>query len=318
MHITNDNTKLVPRTTFENVPALAFDFDGLRVGIAEYDEGPTGCTVIQFDKRVLSATDVRGGSPGVFMADAGNCQAICFAGGSLLGLECIAGVASELFAIGGHSPGWMNIPCVQGAIIFDMPGPNSVYPDKELGRAAVRASRPSWFPLGPRGAGRAARVGKTIGFDAAEPAGQGAAFGQFGPTKVAVFTVVNACGAIMDRDGRVVRGHVDAKTGRRIRLEDALAQRPASTASTRSGENTTLTAVITNQKLASRDLQQLARQVHTSMARGIQPFHTIDDGDVLFAVSTYDVANEALPVTSLGTLASELAWDAVLSSFAKE
>jgi L-aminopeptidase/D-esterase-like protein len=79
--------------------------------------------------------------------------------------------------------------------------------------------------------------------------------------------------------------------------------------------NTTLTAVVTNQRVAGRDLTQLARQVHASMARAIQPFHTANDGDTLFAVSTYDVANDALPALNLGVLASELAWDAVLASF---
>ena len=318
MPITNDNTELVARTGFDDVPALTFDFDALRVGIAEYDEGPTGCTVIQFDKRVLSAADVRGGSPGVFMADAGGCNAICFAGGSLLGLECVAGVASELFAIGGHQPGWMNIPCVQGAIIFDMPGPDAIYPDRDLGRAAVRATRQGWFPLGQRGAGRNARVGKATGMNAAEPGGQGAAFGQFGETKIAVFTVVNAVGAIVDRAGAIARGNLDAKTGERVRLEDHVARRAAAPAPPQAPPgNTTLTAVVTNQRIGGRELQQLARQVHASMARAIQPFHTINDGDVLFAVSTWDVANDGLPAESVATLASELAWDAVLASFEK-
>lgn len=312
MPITNDNAKLTPRTSFDG-RTLEFDFPSVSIGVAEYDEGPTGCTVIKFDKRVLTATDVRGGSPGVFMGDAGNCHAICFAGGSLLGLEAIAGVAAEIFAQNGHKPGWENIPCVQGAIIFDMPGPNSVYPDAALGRAAVRDAKSGVFPLGPRGAGRAAHVGKGVRFDMAEPAGQGAAFGQFGATKIAVFTIVNAIGAIVDRDGRVVRGHRDSKTGERLTAAE-LARRDAPEPAP-PGTNTTLTAVVTNQRLGQRDLQQLARQVHASLARAIQPFHTANDGDVLFAVSTYDVANDALPPTTLGVLASELAWDAVLSSF---
>ena len=37
--------------------------------------------------------------------------------------------------------------------------------------------------------------------------GQGAAFRTIGPTKVGVFTVVNALGSIVDRSGRVVRCH---------------------------------------------------------------------------------------------------------------
>jgi L-aminopeptidase/D-esterase-like protein len=78
--------------------------------------------------------------------------------------------------------------------------------------------------------------------------------------------------------------------------------------------------VVTNQKLnADRglawSLRQFARLVHTSMARAIQPFHTVYDGDVLWAVSTGEVDNPALNDIGLGALASEVAWDAVLSCY---
>jgi L-aminopeptidase/D-esterase-like protein len=316
MSVNNDNTALTPRTSFDDAPQLTFDFPGVRIGVAEYDEGPTGCTAIVFDKRMMSAADVRGGSPGVFMADAGGGNAICFSGGSLLGLEAVAGVASEIYALNGHKPGWEHVPCVQGAILFDMGGPNAVYPDAALGRAAARAAVPGRFPLGPRGAGRNARVGKGPDWQMSEPAGQGAAFARHGDTTILVISVLNAIGAIVDRDGTVVRGH-RTKSGERIRIEDDLARRLSSEHAAPAGGpgNTTLTAVITNQRIGGRDLQQLARQVHASMARAIQPFHTINDGDVLFACSTYEVQNDALPVMSLGVLASELAWDAVLTSF---
>src|SRR5262249_60617258 len=84
------------------------------------------------------------------------------------------------------------------------------------------------FPLGAHGAGRSPTVGKVFDYEEGEPAGQGAAFRQLGETKVAVFTVVNAIGAIFDRDGTVVRGHYDRGTGLRRglvpRVEARLAQ----------------------------------------------------------------------------------------------
>ena len=46
------------------------------------------------------------------------------------------------------------------------------------------------------------------------------------------------------------------------------------------------------------------------MARAIQPFHTLYDGDVLFAVTTGEVENPGLNEVALGVIASELAWDA--------
>jgi 6-aminohexanoate-oligomer endohydrolase len=50
------------------------------------------------------------------------------------------------------------------------------------------------------------------------------------------------------------------------------------------------------------------------MGRAIQPFHALVDGDVLYTVSTNEVENSDVTSMSLGVLASELAWDAVLSS----
>ena len=52
------------------------------------------------------------------------------------------------------------------------------------------------------------------------------------------------------------------------------------------------------------------------MARAIEPLHTISDGDVLYAVTTNEVAQEdGLNEYVLSVLASETAWDAVLASF---
>jgi len=93
-------------------------------------------------------------------------------------------------------------------------------------------------------------------------------------------------------------------------LERRLAEKMKS--SVRKG-NTTLTLVVTNLKLSAEELTQVARQVHASMARAIQPFATMDDGDVLFAMTTDEV--EGMGITSLGMIASEVAWDAILSIY---
>jgi L-aminopeptidase/D-esterase-like protein len=76
--------------------------------------------------------------------------------------------------------------------------------------------------------------------------------------------------------------------------------------------NTTLTLVVTNLHLSATALKQAARQIHSSMARAIQPFHTIYDGDVLYMVTTNAIENRRIDSVSLGILASELAWDAIL------
>ncbi len=113
-----DQARPIPLTTTEG-PALDFDFPSLRIGVAEYAEGPTGCTVFSFPKGSRCAVDVRGGSPGTMMAGDGAIDALCFAGGSLYGLEAASGVASELFATRDHSTRWDDIAIVRAAVIFD-------------------------------------------------------------------------------------------------------------------------------------------------------------------------------------------------------
>lgn len=162
--------------------------------------------------------------------------------------------------------------------------PATINTDFDLGRAPLRNARPNVFELGARGAGRFAMQSGYFGDAARTYSGQGAAFRQLGNVKVAVFMIVNPLGAVVNRDGTIAR----------------CAAPPCGT--------------ITNQKLPVWALQRLAVQVHTSMARAIQPFHTTRDGDVLFAASTGEVENDKLSVADLGVIASEVAWDAVLSS----
>ncbi len=321
-----------PQIRFDG-PAIEFCFPGLLIGIAEYDEGPTGLTVFHFPKGVMTAVDVRGGAAATINTDRlrlgydqPTVRAIFFTGGSSYGLEAASGIMAELLALRGHATAWEMIPTVTGAVVFDFRGRNNaIHPDKELGRAALRAAREGQFALGAHGAGRLVNVGKFFGPAFMESSGQGGAFRQIGEVKIAAFSVVNSVGVIVGRDGRVVRGNFDPQTGLRRTLaqdlDDGTAARkrsargvaeplPASAAP----ENTTLTVVVVNQRLTYAQLSRLAVQTHTSMARGIQPFHTEKDGDVLYAVTTGEVQNSGLEFEELASYAAELAWDAVLSA----
>lgn len=309
--ITNDTQPLTPKTDFDG-RALEFDFPSFEIGVAEYEEGPTGCTVFQFDRGAATAIDERGGLVGTIGGYEWN-HAICLAGGSLYGLEAAAGVAAEINAQRDYDLDQMAL--VSGAIIFDLGRrDNRIYPDKALGRTAVRATCPNRFPLGARGAGRSAGCGAIFDFARGEPSGQGGAFGEFGPVKIAAFCVVNALGAILNRDGTVARGNRDSKSGVRVHPYEELSRRLAAGESTSSiGGNTTLTVVVTNRKMDRWELTQFGKQVHSSMSRVICPFHTLNDGDVLYAVTTNEVEHPALGVAALGMLASELVWNAALS-----
>ena len=327
----SSNPSLVPLTAFTG-PVLEFDFPDLHIGVAEYAEGPTGATVFYFPAGAMGTVDVRGGAAATVNTERlrlgherPTVRAIVFAGGASYGLEAAAGVMAELLEREPEATHWERVPTVAGAVVYDFRHrPNAIYPDKELGRAALRAARPGRFPPGARGAGRSLHVGKFFGPRYMESAGQGGAFRQVGRVKIAVFAVVNAVGAIVDRTGRVVRGNRAPESGLRTSfaadLLDGAAERKRQleTAPVSPAENTTLTLLVVNCRMRHLQLERLAIQTHTSLARAIQPFHTEHDGDVLFAVSTGEVEDAELSVLDLAVHAGEVAWDAVLSSWRQD
>ncbi len=287
-----------PITDFDS-PYVALDIPGLKIGCAEYADGPTGCTVFVFNDGAVTAVDIRGGMVGQVESEYQFHHVICFAGGSLHGLEAVAGVRAALTSLE-EPQNPPPIPLVAGAIIYDwFDRKNAIYPDKTLGFAATTSAAEGRFFCGKRGAGRWAGVG------------QGGAYRQIGATKIAVFTVVNALGDIVDRDGKVrTRDNLHPLQKLETRLDSEMVSPPD-----QSGKHTTLTLVVTNQKWRHRDLEQIGRQVHAAMARAIQPFHTMQDGDLLFTATTGTVENEGLKsTTDFGLIASELAWDAVINS----
>ena len=318
--LTNDGAALDPVTTF-TTPALEFDFPGLEIGVAEYRRRTDGLHGAPFSAWCHGVADVRGGAPGTILTHReGWVDAICLAGGSVYGLEASSGVNAELLARKNYDTDWNNIAIVSGAVIFDFNRfriNKSVYPDKALGRAALRAARAGVFLLGPRGAGVCASVGKWLR-DAyeLERSGQGAAVYASDDVRVAAFAVVNAVGALVDRSGRAVRGHLDVKTGRRVRVGEVVSiRREPSRHPSRRPATRRSRSIVTNQVMGIRELNQMARQVHSSMARAIDPFHTMYDGDVLYCVTTNALDPAPLSYNEVSYIASELAWDAVLRSF---
>jgi len=307
---------------------LRFDWPMLSIGTGEYEEGPTGVTVFRFGKKVHGAVDVAGGAPGTVNTDflrlgyeTPDLDAVVFAGGSWYGLEATTAVASQLKDDRVRTGYWDDIALSVGAIIYDFGGRrlNEVYPDKRLAQAAARAVKPGVFPLGAHGAGRMAMTGGLFGCDA--HSGQGGAFRQIGGIKIAAFTVVNALGVVTDREGRLVACNRDPAWPADIKVSQLLEQsekRLSASPAGNTSKNTTVSLVVTNVKMSPAELQRLAKQVHASMTRGLQPFQTMFDGDVLYAVSTDEVDAQAarlgLGSADLATTASEVMWDAILAS----
>ena len=335
-NVSAEQGDLTPNTAI-NGPTLTFDWPAIEVGIGSYDEGPTGLTVIRFPKRASLVVDSRGGAPGTVNTDALRlgysppfADAVVFSGGSSYGEEAITAVATELKDSGVRSGGWRNVGFVAGAIIYDFGTRrlNEIHPDKRLAQAAAQAVRPGVFPLGAQGAGRMAMQGSFFGCDV--HSGQGGAFRQIGSVKIAAFVVVNAVGAITDRDGQLVSCNKPVTWGGLTKTSELLQHIPASlsadwTAPEESSDheipatkNTTISLIVTNQKLNASQLQRMAIQVHTSMARAIQPFSTASDGDTLYAASTQEVDSKNVSPEIVATIGGEAMWDAVLASVPAE
>ena len=210
-----------------------------------------------------------------------------------------------------------------GAVIYDYAARDTaIAPDAALGTAAYLARRPDRVAVGRVGAGLSATAGKAD-LSRCEFTGQGVAFRALGDIRILVLTVPNPLGVIVDRDGTIVRGNYDPATGQRTHLADRYAEalvgagvRPVGVG------NTTLTAVVTNVAMTDKDLRLFGRQVHSSMHRGIQPFHTNQDGDTLFALTTAELelpadyasawGENTVNSTALATVAGDVAWEALL------
>ncbi len=329
--MSQDHLPMTLNDGFEDPSTLRFDWPALMVGTGQYEDGPTGVTVLRFAKRSLVAVDVRGGGPGTINTDfvrlgydVPELDAVVLSGGTFYGLETATAVSTALKDDGERDGNWNNIPVVMGSIIYDMGGRrlNEIYPDKRLAQAALRAAQPGIFPIGSYGGGRSAVFGGLFGCNT--HSGQGAAFRQIGDVKIAVFTVVNALGVVTDRDGNVVSCYTGQNWPSPLKASDLMRAVPESIGGKWDGEasgpekrNTTISVVVTNRKLTPAELNRLAVQVHTSMARAIQPFATEMDGDVLYAVSTGEVESgptDSYLTATLGVVASELMWDAILAA----
>lgn len=313
---------------------LSLDFPEMEIGIADNPAGPTGVTLFYFPKGAQAAVDIRGGSVGTFFTQEkmhqGEAQidGILLCGGGILGLEAVSGVISSIFEQRKQN-NFNQMPLITGGVIFDYtPRKNFVYPDHQLGKKAYQQRKTNQFLLGRHGVGASASVGKLFGEHYL--AGQGGAYAQFGETKIAVFTVLNAMGVILDDKGNIVHGTKTQQTlAEFVNLSgQKLAQ--IGPIGFNNPSNTTLTVVVTNEKLSPRHLQQLGRSVHHALSQVIYPYATILDGDLVYTVSTqsrtsdlYQPGSEIdkdlnLKMIYLSTVAGQLAKTAVWNAIGYE
>ena len=118
-----------PSSKTEDHSVMRFDFPGMKIGVAENEEGPTGTTVFYFPDKVMGAVDVRGGDTGTLNASALSrgyeekmIDAVVFSGGSWYGLSAATGVADEIKNLKTDEGKVDYIAGVLGGIIYDVGG----------------------------------------------------------------------------------------------------------------------------------------------------------------------------------------------------
>lgn len=241
----------------------------------------TGATLIYFPRGAAANFDARGGSVAAVETTlleegsyANTINGLVFSGGSTMGLAATDGVREVLFRQNIQvSTQFDFIPSVPGAVVYDFGGrifpfnDPTVYPSNTFGVELTKHLSRNTIYMGRTGAGISTTVNK-IG----KPywGGQGAAYKEFGWGKLLAFVVLNSSGDIK-KDGKSL-----------MTLMNGLY--PSS--GPISGQNTTLSAIITDVKLDRNQLKRLSVMVHTNMAQRIDPFHLPEDGDINFALST--------------------------------
>ncbi len=286
------------------------DIAGFGVGHHTDVEAGTGLTVIVAPEGSTGAADVRGGAPGTRETEmlrpensVDRVDAILLAGGSAFGLDAAAGVMRWLREQGrGFRIGDAIIPIVPGAVIFDEGARRGLAPDQAAGYRAMQALTYSSCPTGRVGAGTGATVGKTMGFDRAQPGGLGSASVSLpGGVTVAALAVVNALGDVVDAGGRVLAG----LTGNALEgTENMILGGQAGGAPM---ANTTLVVVATDAGLSKAEALRVSIMAGDGLARSIRPVHTPMDGDVVFTVSSGRRRADLLSVGTAAAVAVERA-----------
>ncbi len=300
------------------------DIPGIAVGHVTHAEHHTGVTVVILSHPMPCGADVRGGAPGTRETDVFNplnlvetADAVVLAGGSAFGLDAATGAMKWLKEQGRGVPtGFVNVPIVPAAVIFDLPlSKGVVTPTPEDGYRACESAGNN-TDRGCVGVGAGATVGKLYGMDYAVKSGIGSALVTgAGGIAVGALVAVNALGDVVDpRTGRVIAGTLDRDKKsfadpRKILREIAYPFMPP-------GSATVIGVVAVSGSYSKLDMARIARMAHDGIARTIIPSHTMFDGDTLFAVSAG--TGGLVDVSVCGALAAlameEAVLDAVLSA----
>jgi L-aminopeptidase/D-esterase-like protein len=300
------------------------DVAGISVGNAEEWAARTGVTVVMAERGAAfaAAVDVRGGAPGTIntaaLAPGGmirELHGLALAGGSVFGLEAATGLAAWMAARGRGFTGWGPcIPCVAGAILFDLVnGGDKAWgetpPYRRLAAAAAEAAGPD-FVLGNAGAGLGAAAGELKG-----GLGTASAFDPATGITLAALVAANPVGSVtMPGQPTMWAWHLEqaGELGGQPPPEAATGHAFATKRGI--GQATTIGILATDAALSQPDLVRLAVTGQDGLAHAVRPIHTAFDGDTLFALSTGKATPPDRPdlLVRLGAIAADVVARAIM------
>ncbi len=292
---------------------------GFAIGHWTHPTGRTGCTVIVAENPALAVCDVQGGAPGTRETDllapgslVRRLDAVLLTGGSAFGLAAAEGVVRWLREQGrGFPTAVVPVPIVAAAVVYDLSGPDPVFPDADAGYAACAAARPDAWQTGRFGAGSATSVGKVAGPAQASPTGVGTAIVQLQYGHIGAIAIVNAVGDIVDpTTGQILAGARNPEGG----WLDSRQAIIAGSASVEPLTNTTLVAVVTDIAVDVHGLIRMAIAAHDAIARTIRPAHTVFDGDTVFVLAKEEAPVTAADIVRLATATEIAVEQAIITS----
>jgi L-aminopeptidase/D-esterase-like protein len=278
-----------------------------RIGHYTDKENITGCTVILCPPDTVASCHIAGSAPGsreLALLDPvrkiESIHALLLTGGSAFGLNAAAGVVQYLEEKGiGYETHFGIVPIVPAAVIYDLNmGNNAVRPTAENAFQACQSASKDFDFQGSIGAGTGATVGKWSGIPNAMKGGLGISTISFEDIFIRAVSIVNAVGDVIDENGKIVAGALDAEGNHSAEGNSTKRWTPPEAGFS---ENTVLSAILTNAKLTKLETYKLSRRAQSGLARAIIPTSTSYDGDVIFSLASGKTRKEPDIVYELGT-----------------
>ncbi len=269
---------------------------GVKIGHFTDSKNLTGTTVFIAEKGAEIGIEIRGSWPGFISApyfgpksSATATNSIVLSGGSTHGmLESVSGVFQYLeekrVGIASKSG---SIPYITASVIYDLAVlMGKKKPTKKDGYNAAKNASYSNLSQGNVGVGTGATTGKWFKGKFVK-GGFGMAVTKLSDDiLVGAFVVTNSVGDVINPnnnkfysdsgDFNLDKKNINNKKNNLLGLIDMTPM------------NTTLAVIATNAAINNFQLMKIAELAHDGMARAIMPVHTMMDGDIIFAVSSYN------------------------------